>query len=94
MLFIENVGHQDKNAFEGDMILTKAQRMAAMRGEDVSKAGMGRSSIREGLWPGAVLVYELDSELGNNKINVKISDYNLKMTCTYDLRVTCPLLSI
>jgi len=34
--------------------------MAAMLGEDVSKAGLGRASIRKNLWPGAVLVYQLD----------------------------------
>jgi len=56
----ENIGLGDKNLFEGDMILTDAQRMAAMLGEDVSKAGLGRASIRKNLWPGAVLVYQLD----------------------------------
>ncbi|XP_027057796.1 zinc metalloproteinase nas-15-like [Pocillopora damicornis] len=45
------------------MILTDAQRMAAALGEDVSKAGLGRASIRKNLWPGAVLVYELDSAI-------------------------------
>ena len=42
------------------MILTPAQRFAAMTGGDVSKAGLqGRASIRKNLWPGGVLVYEL-----------------------------------
>ena len=53
--------------FEGDMILTDAQRMAAMLGEDVSKAGLGRASIRKNLWPGAVLVYQLDPAIGSNQ---------------------------
>ena len=59
----ENIGVKDKLLFEGDMILTDAQRMAAALGEDVSKAGLGRASIRKNLWPGAVLVYELDSAI-------------------------------
>jgi len=49
------------------MILTDAQRMAAMLGEDVSKAGLGRASIRKNLWPGAVLVYQLDPAIGSNQ---------------------------
>ena len=49
------------------MILTDAQRMAAMFGEDVSKAGLGRASIRKNLWPGAVLVYQLDPAIGRNE---------------------------
>lgn len=59
----ENIGVKDKRLFEGDVILTDAQRMAAALGEDVSKAGLGRASIRKNLWPGAVLVYELDSAI-------------------------------
>ena len=55
---------KDKNLFEGDMFFTDAQRTAAMLGEDVSKAGLGRASIRKNLWPGAVLVYQLDPEIG------------------------------
>lgn len=64
--FTENIGVKDKRLFEGDMILTDAQRMAGLAaalGEDVSKAGLGRASIRKNLWPGAVLVYELDSAI-------------------------------
>lgn len=64
---LENVDLERKNLFEGDMILTDAQRMAAMFGEDVSKAGLGRASIRKNLWPGAVLVYQLDPAIGSNK---------------------------
>ena len=48
------------------MILTDAQRMAAMFGDDVSKAGLGRASIRKNLWPGAVLVYQLDPAIGKH----------------------------
>ena len=66
MSIAENVGIHDKNMFEGDMILTDAQRMAAMFGDDVSKAGLGRASIRKNLWPGAVLVYQLDPAIGKH----------------------------
>ena len=38
--------------------------MAAMLGDDVSKAGLGRASIRKNLWPGAVLIYQLDPAIG------------------------------
>ncbi|XP_068741663.1 L-rhamnose-binding lectin CSL1-like [Montipora capricornis] len=62
----ENVGIQDNKFFEGDMILTDAQRMSAMLGEDVSKAGLGRASIRKNLWPSAVLVYQLDPQIERN----------------------------
>ena len=40
--------------------------MAAMFGDDVSKAGLGRASIRKNLWPGAVLVYQLDPAIGKH----------------------------
>ena len=46
------------------MILSDAQRIAAMLGDDVSKAGLGRASIRKNLWPGAVLIYQLDPAIG------------------------------
>ena len=49
------------------MILTDAQKMAAMLGEDVSKVGLSRASIRKNLWPGAVLVYQLDPAIGSNE---------------------------
>ena len=64
---LENAGLERQNLFEGDMILTDAQRMAARFGEDVSKAGLGRASIRKNLWPGAVLVYQLDPAIGSNE---------------------------
>ena len=42
------------------MILTAEQRAAAMAGQDVD-APASRGAIRRGLWPGGVLVYEIDS---------------------------------
>ena len=66
------------------MILTDAQRMAAMFGEDVSKVGFGRASIRKNLWPGAVLVYQLDSAIGDNQsvlLNLFQSHQRPKINC-------------
>ena len=49
-------------------MLTDAQRKAArgaMLGGHVSKAGLGRTSIRTNLWASGVLVYQLEPEIGN-----------------------------
>ena len=68
---LENVGLDDPNVFEGDMILTPGQRLAAMTGGDVSKAGgEGRASIRKNLWRGGVLIYEIDPALGKQQFLV------------------------
>ena len=64
----ENIGIRDKNLFEGDMVLTAAQRNAAMTGRDISKAGIGRGSIFRNLWPGAVMPYTIDRYLGEYMI--------------------------
>ena len=56
------------------MILTAEQRAAAMAGQDVD-APASRGAIRRGLWPGGVLVYEIDSsfrEFSNYLINSKL----------------------
>ena len=46
------------------MLLTPAQRYAAMIGRDVSKVGgVGRASVFKNLWPGAVLPYVIDNGL-------------------------------
>ena len=49
--------------FEGDMILTRAQRLAAMMGNDVDKIPQVRGSIKSGLWTGGVIYYEIDGSL-------------------------------
>lgn len=59
----ENIGITNPDLFEGDMILTPEQRLAAVTGGDVSTAG-ARGSIRRGLWPGGVLYYTIDRSLG------------------------------
>ena len=57
---VENIGVGNPDLFEGDMILTAEQRAAAMAGQDVDEPA-SRGAIRRGLWPGGVLVYEIDS---------------------------------
>lgn len=89
----ENVGVKDRNLFEGDMILTDAQRMAAALGEDVSKAGLGRGSIRNNLWPGAVLVYQLDPAIeGSSRamaaINAGMESWRTKTCVTFKKRTS------
>lgn len=53
----------DPNVFEGDMILTPEQRAAAMNGGNVD-APIGRGSIKNKRWPGGVLVYTVNRDLG------------------------------
>lgn len=59
---VENVGVYDPDLFEGDMILTPEQRMAAEKGLDVDNLS-GRASIKSKLWPNGVMNYEIDSSL-------------------------------
>lgn len=61
-MYIENIGVGDPNLFEGDMILTHEQRVAAEAGQDVD-APVSRGSIKRGLWREGVLVYEISSSL-------------------------------
>ena len=61
------------------MILTDAQRIAAMLGDDVSKAGLGRASIRKNLWPGAVLIYQLDPAIGTYESTYSRMDEGLTL---------------
>ena len=75
----ENIGVTDPNLFEGDMLLTPAQRFAAMSGRDVSKTGQGRASINANLWPGAVLPYELDPAIRKSHC---INRYQLQVANT------------
>ncbi|KAK3713996.1 hypothetical protein QZH41_018775 [Actinostola sp. cb2023] len=55
----------DPNIFEGDMILTPEQIMAAMNGLDVDDP-MGRGSTIGRQWPKGELVYEIDSALARD----------------------------
>ena len=58
----ENAGVDDPDLFEGDMILTAEQRMAAEMGLDVDNP-LGRGSIKNRQWPGGVIPYEMDASL-------------------------------
>lgn len=50
------------------MMLSSAQRLAAMQGLDVDKAkGSTRGSVINRNWPGGVLIYHIDPEIGNQK---------------------------
>ena len=52
----------DPDLYEGDMILTPDQRMAAELGLDVDNP-IGRGATKYRLWPGGVMVYVIDSSL-------------------------------
>ncbi len=63
-LLQENIGVNNPNLFEGDMILTAAQRMAL-------ELGTGRAAIKGKEWPKGVMVYAIDKKFGKlNSITV------------------------
>ena len=50
------------------MILNTAQRLAAMKGLDVDKArGNARGSVMNMQWPGGVMIYDIDRQIGEGK---------------------------
>lgn len=59
----ENEGVHDSNLYEGDMILTAEQKMAAELGLDVDNP-LGRGSAKNRQWPGGVMAYVIDGSLG------------------------------
>ena len=64
---LENEDGYDPDLFEGDMILTTEQRMAAKLGLDVDNP-FGRASTKGKQWPGGVVPYIIDSEIVKNII--------------------------
>ena len=60
--FVENKGLYDPDLYEGDMILTPEQRMAAEMGLDVDNP-MGKAATKNRHWPGGVMAYVIDSSL-------------------------------
>jgi len=67
-LSTENIGIKNAKLFEGDMVLNTVQRLAAMKGLDVDKAtGNARGSILNKQWPGGVLIYAVDPQIGKEK---------------------------
>ena len=61
-VILENEGVDDPDLYEGDMILTADQRMAAEMGLDVDRT-LGRGSVMNRQWPGGVMAYVIDSSL-------------------------------
>jgi len=61
----ENEGLDDPDLYEGDMILTDEQRMAAEMGLDVDNP-LGRGSTKNRQWPGGVMAYVIDSSLSRD----------------------------
>lgn len=60
--FLENEASYDPDLYEGDMLLTTEQRLAASLGLDID-APLGRGSTRNRQWPGGVMAYVIDSSL-------------------------------
>lgn len=56
------------------MILTPEQRGYAEMGLDVHTSNRQSASIKSGLWPGGLLVYEIESALG--KVLTSINNVN------------------
>ena len=52
----------DPDLYEGDMILTTDQRVAAEMGLDVDNP-TGRGATKGRQWPGGVMAYVIDSSL-------------------------------
>ena len=66
--FSENTGIKNAKLFEGDMILSTAQRLAAMKGLDVDRArGNARGSVMNMQWPGGVMIYDIATKIGEDK---------------------------
>ncbi|XP_020916020.1 blastula protease 10 [Exaiptasia diaphana] len=76
----ENIGVDDPNLFEGDMILTDEQRLAARMGLDVdAPSTSARKGIRNRRWPGGVVVYTIDNSLRRNDRAMKSIREGMKM---------------
>lgn len=66
--FSENIGIKNAKLFEGDMILSTAQRLAAMKGLDLDRArGNARGSVMNMQWPGGVMIYDIATKIGEDK---------------------------
>jgi len=61
-LILENEGLDDPDLYEGDMMFTADQRMAAELGLDVDDP-LGRGATKNRQWPGGVMAYVIDSSL-------------------------------
>lgn len=59
---LENAGVSDLDLFEGDMIISTDQRMAAEKGLDIDNP-LGRASTKNKQWPGGLVPYIIASEI-------------------------------
>ncbi|CAH3022360.1 unnamed protein product, partial [Porites evermanni] len=62
---VENEGLYDPDLYEGDMILTTDQRVAAEMGLDIDNP-TGRGATKGRQWPGGVMAYVIDSSLSRD----------------------------
>ncbi|KAK2552125.1 Blastula protease 10 [Acropora cervicornis] len=62
----ENEASYDPDLYEGDMLLTTEQRLAATLGLDID-APYGRGSTVNRQWPGGVMAYVIDSSLTRSR---------------------------
>ncbi|XP_073252468.1 blastula protease 10-like isoform X1 [Porites lutea] len=92
----ENQGINDRNLFEGDMILTPEQRYRAEHGKPVfgsNRRKRGASTFA--LWPLGVLVYEIDQSLAGNPtamdaINAGMDEWTSKTCIRFKKRTNEP----
>ena len=77
VFIVENEGVYDPDLFEGDMILTPDQRMAAELGLDVDNP-LGRGATIGRQWPRGDLVYVIDSSLCTFEFAVSLNKYVLR----------------
>jgi len=64
--FAADQGMYDPNLFQGDIMLTPAQRFAIETGGDPSRA-----TVDKPVWPNAVLPYTIDATLANDPAGMK-----------------------
>ncbi|KAJ7393124.1 hypothetical protein OS493_008423 [Desmophyllum pertusum] len=63
----ENAGVSDLDLFEGDMIISTDQRMAAEKGLDIDNP-LGRASTKNKQWPGGLVPYIIASEISDHPL--------------------------
>ncbi|KAL9973960.1 hypothetical protein ACROYT_G020486 [Oculina patagonica] len=78
----ENIGVNNPNLFEGDMILTAAQRLAY-------ELGTGRAAIKGKEWSEGVMVYAIDKKFGKRGTDIikqAIKEWEKKTCIRFKLR--------
>ena len=79
------------------MVLNSIQRLAAMKGLDVDKAtGNARGSILNKQWPGGVMIYAVDPQIGKEalgglsvKVNLRVNVFNVYYVIALKNRMSC-----